>query len=156
MEGGNGVSGLGKKMHANVTCTHTQRLNRTQQMKSLSHTLYFRDYIQQEQEEAKALLREIRSMEGQEEDEEVGGGERGGRESIGAFRVFENEESFMDSSFSSTEASRVEATPDFNSGTSSRRMTRQQAAAATAAAAAAVAGGDRRGRRVTGARSPEI
>ncbi|GAB5036504.1 anaphase promoting complex subunit 8 [Nannochloropsis oceanica] len=109
-----------------------------------------------EQEEAKALLREIRSMEGQEEDEEVGGGERGGRESIGAFRVFENEESFMDSSFSSTEASRVEATPDFNSGTSSRRMTRQQAAAATAAAAAAVAGGDRRGRRVTGARSPEI
>lgn len=92
-------------------------------------------------------------MEGQEEDEEEdGGGE--GRESIGAFRVFENEESFMDSSFSSTEASRVETTPDIiSSGSSSRRMTRQQAAAARAAAAV---GGGGRGRGMAGAPSPEV
>ena len=108
---------------------------------------------QQEQEEAKALLREIRSLEGHEEEEE-GDGER--RESIGAFPVFENEDSSMHSSFSSTAAPGVATTPDMgSSGSSSRRMTRQQAAAAAAARAAALAGGGGGGGGVGMGQSPE-
>ncbi|TFJ88739.1 hypothetical protein NSK_000308 [Nannochloropsis salina CCMP1776] len=91
-----------------------------------------------EQEEAKALLREIRSMEGQEEEEEE---ER--RRSFSAFPVFDHDESANLPSFSSDLSPAAVTSPSHNSS-GTRRMTRQQAAAAAAAAAEAMRGGERR------------